>query len=273
MTDAITALRSLAEDYESAVSPLAAQRAVNRALMSRPRRPIRRRWNWAVATVGFMAVSNIGLAAAANPSAPGDALYGIDRGYEAIGGFIGFNTDHSGERLDEAETVLGRGDASTAVSLAADALNGTPESATLRELASSLSGAEESRLVLAQVRDLLAVVRNAHSDPAMSGSVAQAARQTRQALENAGPAPDTSTSTSPSDTRPGNGNQGNGNQGNGNQGNGNGQGNGQGNGNQGNGNGQGKGQGNGNGAAKQGGAESISPRPPDAKGASGKAGN
>jgi hypothetical protein len=198
-----------------------------------------RRLSWTMASVGFLAVSNIGLAAAANPAAPGDPLYPLDRGYETVGAWLGLGADHSAERFNEADTVLARGDVQSAVALAATALEGTMDAAPLRDLDPLLAEHGKDPALAERVRQLLAIARTAHDDPRLAGSVADAARDIHDAVAPNGVAPTTTTTTVPGQANVGNDNGSGGN------GNGQGRSQSQGNGQGGNGNGNGKGQGNG----------------------------
>ena len=65
--------------------------------------------------------ANVGLAAAANPATPGDALYGIDRAYEKVGHLLGIDNDGPAERFEEAAVLAERGDLVASIELAQEA--------------------------------------------------------------------------------------------------------------------------------------------------------
>lgn len=65
--------------------------------------------------------ANVGLAAAADPAVPGDALYGIDRAYEKVGHLLGIDNDGPAERFEEAAVLADRGDLAASIDLAQEA--------------------------------------------------------------------------------------------------------------------------------------------------------
>lgn len=114
----------------------------------------------ASAAMVFLAVFNVGLAAVADPAAPGDLLYGIDRAYEAVTEPLGLAGDTRLERLEEAEIVTERDDASTAVTLLEEALEGVAGTGRLQPMLATIAGdrtALERRLpmLIALGRDIV----------------------------------------------------------------------------------------------------------------------
>ncbi len=123
---------------------------------SRPAAAWRRRVGFAVIAAGLATAGLAGTAAAADGSAPGDPLYGIDRALEKIG------IDNGGthERLQEAEVLANRGEIDAALVHAANALrNGgdASSSAALADAAAVLeaNGSENSAAVHARVSEML----------------------------------------------------------------------------------------------------------------------
>jgi hypothetical protein len=116
---AIEDLRSYGRSLVDAVSTGRTEAMVGRALSARQRPHRPRRLVLALATLGLLAVSNVGLAAVADPAAPGDLLYPLDRGYERAGDLFGgwlFGAgNRTQERLAESEAINGRGDTEEAI--------------------------------------------------------------------------------------------------------------------------------------------------------------
>lgn len=120
--DPYTDLRRYAADLEAQVSSERAHQASRQALYtpvaaSKPRRLV-----IAIATTALMGVSNVALAAAANPAAPGDALYGVDRAYESVGNAVGISGSHTTERADEVLVLRERGKSAEALELVQETL-------------------------------------------------------------------------------------------------------------------------------------------------------
>jgi hypothetical protein len=141
---AIEDLRSYGRSLVGTVSTGRTEAVVGRALDSRhrPKRP--RSLVLALATLGLLAISNIGLAAVSDAAAPGDLLYPLDRGYERAGDLLGgwlFGVgDRTQERLAESETLNLRGDTDEAIALLRDEL--TDESSDAALLADAIDKLE-----------------------------------------------------------------------------------------------------------------------------------
>lgn len=148
--------RPVSEAEISAAGPRLAL-AAREALRDAPR--ARRVWARRIAFTGVAAAAlGFGVvgAAAADPAAPGDALYGLDRALEAVG----INDGGLGERLDEANELVDEGDADGAIDLIADALEdeGDEEGkAALLAVAETLqqNGSQQSADVHAAVAAML----------------------------------------------------------------------------------------------------------------------
>lgn len=105
-------------------------------------------WRRRVATIGFVVGSllsgNVGLAAAAQPAVPGDALYPIDRAYERLAAFVGIGGDQAEERLQEAIELSRRGEIELALDTARsglESLDGPLEDPGLIEAVEALNEA------------------------------------------------------------------------------------------------------------------------------------
>ncbi len=120
MTNPYDDLRALSAQLELSVPVERARARVSAATDTRSRRP--RTALVALVTAGLMAVSNVALAAVANPAAPGDALYGVDRAYEHLQNLAGFNS-HAAERLAEAAVMAGQGHSTEVLTLVDEALS------------------------------------------------------------------------------------------------------------------------------------------------------
>ncbi|MDH4307787.1 MAG: hypothetical protein OEX04_09930 [Acidimicrobiia bacterium] len=198
MRDPIHDLRAYAAHLESEV-PAERARARAMAAMRAPSKSPRRAVV-ALATVGFMSISNVALATAADPAAPGDALYGVDRAYERIGASLGIGGDHRFERLTEAAVVLAAGDAATALSLVQESLSGLlddPE--TARAMLAQLENGADVSLLQSQVRLMVEIARNSAEtagDDALVGAangapgqdIAEIARKIRESVDLPGQA-------------------------------------------------------------------------------------
>lgn len=140
--DPITDLKRFAEALTAEVPEARAHAAVFRARQTQPRGAlvVRR----IVLATGMAVFLNIGLAAAANPSIPGELLYPIDRAYERLTGFFG--VDHRGERIHEAAQLAGSDRQPEAIQLLMDTLGDESPSQLDSDLGSDLSTALESSL-------------------------------------------------------------------------------------------------------------------------------
>jgi hypothetical protein len=113
---AIEDLRRYGRSLADAVPPSQADAAVTRALAYKGHRRRSGRLVLALAVVGLLAVSNVGLAVVSNNAAPGDFLYAFDRGYEWAGDLLGTG-NRTRERLLESEVLDRRGQADEAIAL------------------------------------------------------------------------------------------------------------------------------------------------------------
>ncbi len=170
-------LRALAADLEHSVPAERTRFRVAMALEPAPHRP--RRTVVALATAGLLTISNVALAAVANPAAPGDALYGVDRAYERVQNLAGFDS-HAAERLQEAVVMAERGRASEVLSLVQEALTEVLESddpvQAVEQLKRKANLGEAFEIQLAEfVAD---AKRAGQSDPGFSGQdVAELAQE------------------------------------------------------------------------------------------------
>jgi hypothetical protein len=186
MTEPFDDLRRYADHLASEVSPFAAERAVRRALTTASRRP--RRAIVALVTTGLLGISNIALAAVADPAVPGDALYSVDRAYERVVDFAGFGGPRVDERLQETGVLIDRGHLSEALALVQETLgkildSDDPEA----EMEKLVTVAEDSpaavnELVLAE---LIATARAVGSSDLTGQDVAALARDLGRALSEA----------------------------------------------------------------------------------------
>ncbi|HEX2152770.1 MAG TPA: hypothetical protein VHL52_02210 [Acidimicrobiia bacterium] len=119
MTHPTDHLRRYGEDIASAVSParsrVAALRAIGASGSERPHLLPR----VAFASLAGLLVLNLAAAGVADAAVPGDALYAIDRAYEAVTDAIGLGEDHTTERVAEAWTLMERDDLTGAIDLMA----------------------------------------------------------------------------------------------------------------------------------------------------------
>ncbi len=159
--------RHLSEEVSDGEARVAVERAMSRVdgrrrRVTTPR--IARRLTPVLAATMVLGVSNVALAAVANPSVPGDPLYGIDRAYERIGAVL-WSGQYETERLDEAVEMLDRGQPSVALDLVEE---------SLRDIAAG-DDAEQARRMIAeisaeggvsadQVADLVDIARQVSAD-------------------------------------------------------------------------------------------------------------
>lgn len=178
----------------------------------------------ALVTTGLLGVSNVALAATADSSVPGDALYGLDRAYEQVADLTGFGSPRVSERLHETGVLVERGDLGAALDLVQETLGKVLDSddpdAEFQTLVAELEGAPGavSELVLA---DLVGVAHSLGNSDATGQDVAELARQLGQRLseersnrpddvgpgnnngnENPGPRDESPSDTSPGATNP-----------------------------------------------------------------------
>ena len=122
---AIEDLRRYGRSLADSVPPSQADAIITRALAARTRGRRSRRLFLALAIVGLLAVSNVGLAVVSDNAAPGDFLYPFDRGYEWAGDLFGPRS-RAKERLLESQVLDQRGHSEDAVQFLRDEL--TPDS-------------------------------------------------------------------------------------------------------------------------------------------------
>ena len=131
---AVEDLRSYGRSLVDTVSTGRTEAIVGRALSARKRPHRPRRLVLALATMGLLAISNVGLAAVADPAAPGDVLYQLDRGYERVGDLFGgwlFGAgDRTQERLAESDALNLRGETDQAIAFLRDELTGESSDAS-----------------------------------------------------------------------------------------------------------------------------------------------
>lgn len=175
MNNPFDAMRRYAADLMSEVSPATTRRAVASALAPDVRRP--RKAVVAIASVGLLGISNVALAAGANPSVPGDTLYGLDRAYEQVLDMVGLGGSHVAERLQEIDVLAQRGDLTGAAALVEETLASIlaiDDSET--ELADFIEG------VGGQPDEVAALVAKAQDDDRTGQDVAALARELGKSL-------------------------------------------------------------------------------------------
>lgn len=162
------------------------------------RLPLKQRVTAVGIAIATFLSANVGLAAAAQNAAPGDVLYGVDRAYERIAAFVGISNSRAEERLQEANDLAERGDASAALAAASAALDALSSSledpgsgaddqsaASIREASAEITRAipENGSARPEFVNDMMAetqmIVRLAHEmrEAAASGDASDAAEK------------------------------------------------------------------------------------------------
>jgi hypothetical protein len=198
MSDPFDDLRRYAADLYSEVSPVAAHRAVASAMSHRRNRP--RKSVVILVATGMFALTNVALAAVADPAVPGDRLYPVDRAYESVADLLGGGGPRVTERFQEVDVLLERGHLGMALELVQETLTKILESddphAALEELDASVGG------VPAEVAALVEVARAVGHDDEVSGAdVAAIARTLVERIErrpdHAGPGQPTPGVTAP----------------------------------------------------------------------------
>ncbi|MFP5333232.1 MAG: hypothetical protein ACLGHX_12850 [Acidimicrobiia bacterium] len=159
MTNPIDDLRRYADDLASEVSPFVAQRAVRSAMTPGLRRP--RKAVVVLATTALFGVSNIALAATANPAIPGDPLYGVDRAYEKVVDLAGLGGPRVDERLAETGALVADGRLAEALGL-------------VQETLGKVLSADDPQAELEALTDALDNVPDAVSEVVLQGLVATA---------------------------------------------------------------------------------------------------
>jgi hypothetical protein len=143
-------LRSYGDSLVNAADPSKGGRAAARALAQRQPSPLIRRVVVVLSSAAVFVGANVGLAFAANPSVPGDPLYGLDRAYERVAGWLGIHQNLAAERFREAAELSDRGHLGAAFETASEAmdqLNPTSHAAdVLTEAAADVKGVESDDL-------------------------------------------------------------------------------------------------------------------------------
>jgi hypothetical protein len=213
MTDPFDDLRRYANDLASEVSPFAAHRAVSAAMSPVAHRP--RKVVVALVTTGLLGVSNVALAATADPAVPGDTLYKVDRAYERVVDLVGFGGPRVSERMLETGVLVERGEVAMALDLVQETLFKILESddphAALEELEAEAGSQPEAVATLVDIAKLIATGDMTGQD------VSAQARQLRELLsqgqgqgppDHAGPPEDRGPGEgNPSEDAPGQQNQ------------------------------------------------------------------
>jgi len=197
MTDPLDDLRRYAADLTSEVSATDARRAVNQAFTRAARRP--RRVVVALVSTALFGLSNVALAATANPSVPGDALYGIDRAYDRVESLVGIGGLHTSERFEEADALIQRGNFGAALELVQSVLQQTLDSedpsAAIAELEHAVDGPPT------EVQSLLDVARSVGTGEVSGADVAAAAKSLVDHIDH-GAGHGSPSGTTPSGTAP-----------------------------------------------------------------------
>lgn len=124
MREPLEELRSYADSIRSAVPParshVVAMRAVTAARRTRPRRVTR---TLAISLAVFL-IANVAAAGISSSSLPGDFLYPLHRGYEALADSVGLGSgDRTPERVEEARALVERDRPDVALDHLASSLN------------------------------------------------------------------------------------------------------------------------------------------------------
>lgn len=206
MTEPFDDLRRYADDLASEVSPFTAQRAVRSAMSPDVRRP--RKLVVALVTTGLLGVSNVGLAATANPAVPGDTLYGVDRAYEQVADFAGLGGTRVAERLQESGVLVERGELGMALELVQETLGKILDSddpeADLETLVTESQGLPDEVFEIV-INGLVEAAKATAGSDQPGRDVAELARQLGQSLaeqrsnrpDNAGPPQESPSGTAP----------------------------------------------------------------------------
>jgi hypothetical protein len=189
-SQAIEDLRSYGRSLVGTLTPGATEAMVGRAIAARYRRRRPRALVLALAILGLLAISNVGLAAVSDAAVPGDLLYPFDRGYEWAGDLFGAR-DRTLERLAESEVLSLRGETQDAIDLLRD------------ELA---VGSSNQQLLVAAIQELQAQADNANQgqgNPSDSGPATPAITAPGQIPGSPSDTAPGQIPGSPSDTAPG----------------------------------------------------------------------
>ncbi|MDH3194368.1 MAG: hypothetical protein OEM40_08630, partial [Acidimicrobiia bacterium] len=153
------------------------------------RLPLKQRVTAVGVVIATFLSANVGLAAAAQNAAPGDALYGVDRAYERIAAFVGISNPRAEERLQEANVLAERGDASAALAAASAALDAL--SSSLEDPGSGADDQSAASIREASSELVQAIPQNGNSRPefvndmmAETRMIVQLAQEMREAAAN-----------------------------------------------------------------------------------------
>ena len=199
MTQPFDDLRRYADDLASEVSPLAAQRAVRSAMSPHVNRP--RKLVMALVVTGLLGVSNVALAAVADPAVPGDTLYKVDRTYERLVDFAGLGGPRVSERVYETGVLVERGNLGMALDLVHETLT------TILESDDPVGYLDKFEAEIGSQPEVVAALVSVAKDTASSGGdVSEAAKQLREVLsqrpEGGGPPDDSPSENNPGQNRP-----------------------------------------------------------------------
>ena len=139
----------------------------------------------------ILLIGTTGLAFASDSSAPGDALYGIDRALE----LVGIGTGGVQERIAEAEKLALDGDAEAALEHVGNAMNETDNEEagealleTAERLRSNPNGSENANLVRDELADMLEwMATTSETGSAFGQGVADRARDLGKGNDDPGP--------------------------------------------------------------------------------------
>jgi hypothetical protein len=220
--DPISDLKRYAAALEAHVSGERSRHAARAALHAPGPARAPRRTVVAIAATLLMGVSNVALATVADPSVPGDALYGVDRAYEQVAVLFGGDATNAGERASEVLVLQERGKSAEALALVQETLTKLVESddpeAAVEEFTAGLG---DSDAIKAKVAEILDVARGVDTTGADVSKIAREIVDEVQLPENArgnpggpvdppGPPEDKGPETRPTPpVTPGQGNQGN----------------------------------------------------------------
>lgn len=175
MHDSIEQLRRYARDLRAEVDVSRAEMIAAGAIVADARRRPRR-LVVALATAAIMLFSNVALAAVADPAIPGDALYGVDRAYEAFADGVGLGGPHAGERVSEAAALVELGDTPAALRALDEALAEIEEADDPQAAFAEMYGAHGTEFETVKT-DLLSMTRDAAAGEVDGKTVADFARR------------------------------------------------------------------------------------------------
>ena len=172
--DPIPDLKRYAAALEAQVSGERSRHAARAALHTPSPKRAPRRTVVAIAATVLMGVSNVALAAVADPAVPGDALYGVDRVYERVGALVGFDSTNAGERASEVLVLQERGKSAEALALVQETLASLLEAddpeAAVEEFTSGLGNSDAVR---EKVLEILGVAKGVDTTGAQVSAIAR----------------------------------------------------------------------------------------------------